>query len=463
VNTRSLSVRLVAWYAGVLTLVFVLLGLLTFVSLRHYLEENLLDSQARRARQIADTLVAHARSDTEASLAAQVENLYSPEANDRFIRITRAGGTVVYVSGPPREARFDPREVPPDSGAGIHRLDLPAGSLLVAAADAIASDGVHYRVEVGTSGAPSEALLRRVLAILAVGLPLAVGAAVAGGFVLVRRALRPVAEIAHKAQEISEHSLAERLPVVRSGDEIERLSVSLNHMIGRLEQAVAGSKQFVADASHELRTPLTVMRGELEGLAQAPGLGRDTREAVGSVLEEVDRLAEIVEGLLALSRLDSGEAPSERTRFDLAELAADTVDQMSLMALDKSLTLTSTSAGSITVEGDRSRLKQVVVNLLDNAIKYTPPGGRIELSVGARHREALLEVRDSGIGIPADALPHVFQRFYRVDGARSREPGGAGLGLSIVQSICRAHGASVEVLSEAGAGTTFRVRLPLAG
>jgi heavy metal sensor kinase len=462
VNTRSLRVRLIAWYAGVLTLVFVLLGLLTFVFLRHYLEENLLDNQARRARQIADTLVASARSDTEATLAAQVESLYSPEANDRFIRITRADGTVVYASGPPREARFNPREVPARFSASARKLELPGGALLVAACDAAASDGSRYRVEVGTSAAPSEALLRRILAILAVGLPLAVGAAVAGGFVLVRRALRPVAEIARKAQEISEHNLSERLPIVRSGDEIERLSVSLNHMLGRLERAVTGSKQFVADASHELRTPLTVMRGELEGLAQAPGLGGETREAVGSVLEEVDRLAEIVEGLLALSRLDSGEAPGEWTRFDLAELAADTADQMSLLALDKAVTLTSTSDGGVTVEGDRARLKQVVVNLLDNAIKYTPAQGRVELAVQAEGNEALLEVKDSGIGIPPEALAHVFQRFYRVDGARSREQGGAGLGLSIVQSICSAHGAAVEVMSEPGAGTTFRVRLPLA-
>jgi heavy metal sensor kinase len=462
VNTRSLRVRLIAWYAGVLTLVFVLLGLLTFVFLRHYLEENLLDNQARRARQIADTLVASARSDTEATLAAQVESLYSPEANDRFIRITRADGTVVYASGPPREARFNPREVPANLNASARKLELPGGALLVAACDAAASDGSRYRVEVGTSAAPSEALLRRILAILAVGLPLAVGAAVAGGFVLVRRALRPVAEIARKAQEISEHNLSERLPIVRSGDEIERLSVSLNHMLGRLERAVTGSKQFVADASHELRTPLTVMRGELEGLAQAPGLGGETREAVGSVLEEVDRLAEIVEGLLALSRLDSGEAPGEWTRFDLAELAADTADQMSLLALDKAVTLTSTSDGGVTVEGDRARLKQVVVNLLDNAIKYTPAQGRVELAVQAEGNEALLEVKDSGIGIPPEALAHVFQRFYRVDGARSREQGGAGLGLSIVQSICSAHGAAVEVMSEPGAGTTFRVRLPLA-
>ncbi len=461
-NTRSLGVRLVAWYAGVLSLVFVLLGLLTLVFLRHYLEENLLDNQARRARQIADTLVASTRIDTAATLAQQVESLYSPEANDRFIRITRSDGTVVYASGAPREAHFDPREVPPNLSGSARKLELPGGSLLVAARDAVAADGLRYRVEVGTSAAPSEALLRRMLAILAVGLPLAVAAAVAGGFMLVRRALRPVAQIAHKAQEISEHNLSERLPVVRSGDEIERLSVSLNHMIGRLEAAMTGSKQFVADASHELRTPLTVMRGELEGLAQAPGLSAEMREAVGSVLEEVDRLAEIVEGLLALSRLDAGDAPGEPTRFDLAELAAETADQMSLLALDKAVTLTCSAARRVTVEGDRARLKQVVVNLLDNAIKYTPSGGRVVLEVRAEDDQALLEVRDSGIGIPADALAHVFQRFYRVDSARSREQGGAGLGLSIVQSICSAHGATVEVMSEPGAGTTFRVRLRLA-
>jgi heavy metal sensor kinase len=462
VNTRSLSVRLVAWYAGVLTLVFVLLGLLTFVFLRHYLEENLLDNQARRARQIADTLVASVRSNTEAALAAQVESLYSPEANDRFIRITRADGTVVYASGPPREAHFDPRQVPPNPAGTARKLTLPGGSLLVAAYDTAGSDGGRYRVEVGTSAAASEALLRRILAILALGLPLAVAAAVAGGFVLVRRALLPVAKIAQKAEDISQHNLSERLPLVQSGDEIERLSVALNHMLGRLEDAVSGSKRFVADASHELRTPLTVMRGELEGLAQAPGLKAETRETVGSVLEEVDRLTEIVEGLLALSRLDSGDAPGARVRFDLAQLAADTADQMSLLALDKQVRLECSIRGPVMVEGDQARLKQVVVNLLDNAIKYTPGEGRVELGVKVQGTEALLEVSDTGIGIPKEALGQVFQRFYRVDGARSREPGGAGLGLSIVQSILSAHGAAVDVKSEPGRGSSFRICLPLA-
>jgi len=466
VNTRSLSFRLVTWYAGVLTIVFVLLGLLTFLFLRHYLEANLLDIQARRARQIAGTLVAHAARGSEAAMRSEVENLYAPEINDRFIRITRADGEVVYASAAPRAERFDPARVPmlarDDRSDSTRKVRSGSGSLLIAAVAATASDGTRYRVEVGTSGAGAEDTLRHVILMLVVGLPVAVAVAVAGGFILVQRALEPVERMAVKAAEITQHNLSERLPVTHGGDELERLSVSLNHMISRLEDALRGSKQFVADASHELRTPLAVMRGELESLAQDARLARDTREALGSVLEEVERLAEIVESLFALSRLDAGEAGGEWLRFDLGELAATTAEQMSLLATDKNIRVDCHSTPGVTVVGDRARLKQVIVNLLDNAIKYTPNGGRIALSVRREGSHALLEVTDTGVGIPAEALPHVFKRFYRVDGSRSREQGGAGLGLSIVKSICAAHGAEVEVLSTPGAGSTFRVRQPLA-
>ena len=465
-NSRSLSFRLVAWYAGVLTVLFVLLGALTYVSLRHYLEANVLDNQARRARQIAATLVARASRESEAAIGAEVENLYSPESNDRFIRITRADGAVVYASGAPRGEAFDPTRVPPlppgAAAATTRKVSRGEGALLIAAAPATAADGSGYRVEVGTSAAPLEATLRRLLGMLAVGLPLTVSVAVAGGFLLVKRALEPVERIAAKAAEISQHNPSERLPVVQSGDELERLSVSLNHMISRLQEAIDGSKQFVADASHELRTPLTVMRGELESLAQDPRLGRETRETLGSVLEEVERLAEIVESLFALSRLDAGEASAEWRRFDLAELAATTAEQMSLLATDKNVNIACDSAAGVMVEGDPARLKQVIVNLLDNAIKYTPGGGRVRLAVRREQDCALLEVSDDGIGIPEEALPHVFKRFFRVDSSRSREQGGAGLGLAIVKSICSAHGADIEVISEPGRGSTFRLRQPLA-
>jgi heavy metal sensor kinase len=365
----------------------------------------------------------------------------------------------------PRDALFDPARVPAIAGnfleGAARKVPVAGGSLLIAAVPATGSDGTLYRVEVGTSGASAENTLAQVLVLLAVGLPVAVAVAVAGGFVLVRQALEPVERMAVKAEEITQHNLSERLPVVRSGDELERLSISLNHMISRLEDALHGSKQFLADASHELRTPLTVMRGELESLAQDGRLARETREALGSVLEEVERLAEIVESLFALSRLDAGEADT-RQRFDLGELAATTAEQMSLLATDKSIGVECESAPGVIVRGDRARLKQVIVNLLDNAIKYTPQGGQVRLRVRSEGAHAVLDVSDTGIGIPAEALPHLFKRFFRVDGSRSREQGGAGLGLAIVKSICAAHGAEVEVLSAPGKGSTFRVRQPLA-
>ena len=321
----------------------------------------------------------------------------------------------------------------------------------------------RYRVEVGASAASVDNILARVLLMLAVGLPLAVAVAVAGGFVLVRRALEPVERITRKAEAITQHNLSERLPVVRSGDELERLSVSLNHMINRLEDAIHGSKQFVADASHELRTPLTVMRGELESLAQDAQLGRATRETLGSVLEEVERLAKIVESLFALSRLDAGEAHAEWLRFDLAELAATTAEQMSLLAEDKQvgvdLRVHSRGDGRgrprAPEAGDRQPARQR---------HQVHPARRARIGCRVRRESgyAVLDVADDGIGIPAEALPHVFKRFYRVDTSRSREQGGAGLGLAIVKSICTAHGAIVEVTSAPGDGSTFRMRQPLA-
>ena len=466
-NSRSLSFRLVTWYAGLLTVVFVLLGALTLLILRHYLEANLLDIQARRARQIADTLLAAVPRTGESMLAREVEELYAPEANDRLIRISRGDGRVVYASERPKDSSFDPARVPLPSLSRLGEFSrkelLPGGALLVAALPYTPVGGsARYVVEVGVSNAPTEATLRQVLFMMAIGLPVALCVAVVGGFVLVRRALRPVEQLGRKAEDITQHNLSERLPVVQTGDELERLSISLNHMISRLEGSIESSKQFVADASHELRTPLTVLRGELEALAQDAQLRSQTRESLGSMLEEVDRLTEVVEGLLALSRLDAGESRAQWVRFDLGELAASTADQMSLLAEDKNITLACESAADVIVEGDQARMKQVIVNLLDNAIKYTPNGGKVRLKIAREDTDALLEIADDGIGIPQQALPHVFKRFYRVDGSRSREQGGAGLGLSIVESICSAHGAQVEVTSTLGKGSRFCIRQSLA-
>jgi heavy metal sensor kinase len=464
VNTRSLSFRLVAWYAGLLTLVFLLLGAVMFAVVANDLQSSMRNDQIRRAQQISDTLLKGISHSDESTLATSVEDLYAPEANDRFIRITRGDGTVLFESRASRNLRLA-SEIPPlrrqPASPSWREVRLPeGGSLVIGTVIHRSANGTPYAVEVGARTAPIDAALGRLLAALATGLPIAVAIAVSGGFLLVHRSLVPMERIARKAEAITQHNLSERLPVERTGDELERLSLSLNHMISRLEEAVQGSKRLVADASHELRTPLTVMRGELESMAADPQTSRGTREMLASLLEEVERLAAVVEGLLALSRLDTGEASAAWVKFDLAELVATTADQMSLLAEDRSISVTCDAPQRVIVEGNRARLKQVVVNLLDNAIKYTQKGGTVRLTVASQNGRPVLEVSDTGIGIPPEALPHVFERFYRVERSRSREQGGAGLGLSIVKSICAAHGAAVAVESTPDQGSRFCIRFP---
>ncbi len=464
-NTRSLSFRLVAWYAGLLTLVFLLLGALMFAVVANDLQSSMRNDQMRRAQQISDTLLKGISHSDESALATSVEDLYAPEANDRFIRITRGDGTVLFESHASRNLRLA-SEIPPlrrpPASPSWRAVRLPeGGSLVIGTVIHRSANGITYAVEVGARTAPIDAALGRLLAALATGLPIAVAIAVIGGFLLVHRSLVPMERIARKAEAITQHNLSERLPVERTGDELERLSLSLNHMISRLEEAVQGSKRLVADASHELRTPLTVMRGELESMAADPQTSPGTREMLASLLEEVERLAAVVDGLLALSRLDTGEASAAWVKFDLAELVATTADQMSLLAEDKSISVACDAPQRVMVEGNRARLKQVVVNLLDNAIKYTQKGGTVRLRVASQNGRPVLEVSDTGIGIPPEALPHVFERFYRVERSRSREQGGAGLGLSIVKSICAAHGAAVAVESTPDLGSRFCIRFPL--
>lgn len=464
-NPRSISFRLVAWYAGSLTGIFLLLGVLFYFSLQHFLENDVRESQLRRARQISDTLLARVDQTGEAYVTEEIKTLYAPQLNDRFIRIQRANGSIFFLSDAPLDHSFDPRQVPalpPGTSDGVPvKFHLPGGKTLLVAAIHHPSSRGDYLVEIGSTLDSVETMLTQLLLQLALGLPLAVIIITAGGFVLVRRALRPVEQITRAAEQITQHNLSERLPAAHSGDELERLSFSLNRMIARLDDAFQNSKRFVADASHELRTPLTVLRGELENIAEDSHLETELRARAGSLLEEVEHLSRIVGQLFTLSQLDSGEAQTEWTRFDLAELARITAEQMNLLAEDKGVAITCQLQEPVPVEGDRVRLKQVIVNLLDNAIKYTPARGTIQLSASIVDSHALLEVADSGIGIPAEALPHVFDRFFRVDQARSADPGGAGLGLSIVKSICSAHGAKVDVQSTVRGGSCFRVKLPL--
>lgn len=463
---RSISFRLVAWYAAWLAGIFLLLCALLYLDLRYYLENNLRESQLRRARQIANTLLVKIPQTGEANAVKQTKDWYEPEVNDRFIRITRADRTLVYVSGAPKDGSFDPAEVPifPASSKteSSRKLKLPGGNtLLLAALNFKSAGNPNYRVEFGALLDPVETMLNHLFLQLALGLPLAVLIITTGGYWLVRRALSPVEQITRAAEQITQFNLSERLPVTQTGDELERLSLALNRMITRLDEALQNSKRFVADASHDLRTPLTILRGELESFSEDTKLDEEMRNRAGSMLEEVVHLGKIVEQLLTLSRLDAGLTEIEWIRFDLSELARTTAEQMGLLAEDKDIAIVCHASEPVLLSGSQVRLKQVIVNLLDNAIKYTRGKGLIQLRVFPANGLAVLEVEDTGIGIPAAELPHIFERFYRVDKARSADAESAGLGLAIVKSICTAHGAEVAAQSTVGTGSCFRVSLPL--
>jgi heavy metal sensor kinase len=454
-NTRSLEFRLGAWYALLISITFICVGAGAFYGLQHYLRGNLEDILKRRATQVEQILMAQPPGVTPPSLSAAIEARIAPEMNNRFVRVSRRPGGTWFASGAPSDSSFDPRVVLPIAAGAL----LESGPLLVSGTDFQAPSG-DYLIEVGVATEAMQDALEHLLILLVLLIPALIVCAAAGGYFLVNRALRPVDRLSRTAEQLSLQNLTLRLPVLQSGDALERLSLALNNMLARLRDSVLTSRRFLADASHELRTPLTIIKGELQEVSRTTTLSSgEMRERVGSVLEEVDRLEHLVSGLLALSRLDAGEARREWRTFDLAALARTTAEQMRLMAEDRGLNLEiDTTAAAVC--GEAERIKQVIVNLLGNAIRFTPPGGTVALRVLDAADGSVLEVRDTGVGIPAAALPKVFDRFFRVDEARSREDGGAGLGLSIVRAICVGHGAEIAVESREGHGSCFRVHFP---
>jgi len=464
-NTRSLRFRITAWYAGLLAGTLVVFGASVYLGLERYLDWTLQRTLASECRTIGTQLVSQLPAKDTAWLAFEINEDYTPEVNGRFIRVTHEGGGIVYRSGAPKDGTFDPFRIPFPGNKEKDRsrkLQFEAGNrLLIQSMTFTTPSGNRYLVETGAPYNQIEVVLHGLLLTLAIYMPFVVSLAVAGGYWLMRRSLQPVDEITRRAEGITSTNLSERLPVIRSGDELERLSTSLNRMIERLDGAFQHINRFSGDASHELRTPLTILQLELENIAQNYRRDASLGDQIGSALEETHRMSRIVESLLAISRLDAGEVKMDKTCLDLGELVVSTADEMRLLAEEKSIGLHTRAATGIQVEGDRSRLQQVIVNLIDNAIKYTQVGGTVEVSVGREANTAVLEVSDNGPGIPPHAVSHVFERFYRADKARSRANGGAGLGLSIVKAICAAHNAEVKVSSQEGRGTHFRVELPL--
>jgi heavy metal sensor kinase len=456
----SIRTRLTLWYSGVLALIVIVMGGFLVWRLRVDLVNNLDASLANRADQTAAAL-----EDPEDPR----ELLDLEELAGRGAASLRSSGIVTQVISP------DGRVVR-SIGEEVKGTLLPSG-----AARSMGTD-VHATVKAGdddfrilatrltrtrnilvvaNSMEPAEQATRGLVVLLVLALPEAIAASAAVGYVLARRAFAPIDEMTRTAAAIGGDDAAARLTVPTIEDEVGRLGRTLNDMLDRLQRALAEQRRFVADASHELRTPLAIMQSEIDVALRSSGTPPEARPVLASTGEEVRRMTRIVEGLLTLAQADEGRLQLSRTDVDLAEMAKAVAGRLDLTASAKHTSITVDSPVPVVVNGDQMRLDQLITNLVENAVKYAPEGSSVRVGVRSNDGSALISVADSGPGISRADTAHIFDRFYRVDKARARDAGGAGLGLAICRSIAFAHNGDISVESTVGEGTVFEVRLPL--
>jgi signal transduction histidine kinase len=324
----------------------------------------------------------------------------------------------------------------------------------------------RYRVYAALSTTGIEFTPRELVGTMVVITPFLLAISVMFAYIIAGRAFRPIDRIIDQVEAITDgRSLHRRLAIGAAGDELARLSTTLNAFIERLETSFGALRRFTADASHELKTPLAVMRADVERAMSHLATEEEQAEALEEALQQVTRMADLVDSLLTLARADEGRFDLYREPIELAPLARETLETARLLGEDAGLTIEATQLDNAEVLGDLTRLRQLFLNLVTNAIKYTPRGGTVDITLIREEEVARFAVRDTGIGIAAADLPYVFERFWRADRVRSRatERGGFGLGLAISQWIAQAHGGTLEVQSRLGRGTTFTVTLPLAG
>ena len=324
------------------------------------------------------------------------------------------------------------------------------------------TSGRHYLLQVGESLDPMDDALRSYLRLLMwSALPTLAVVALAVWW-MSRRAIAPLTALAADAGHVSIATLNHRLATRGSGDQLDKVAEAFNDTLSRLERAVGDMRQFSSALAHELRTPLTALRGELELNLFSRSADAELKTRVASQIEEIDRLTRLINQLLTLARAESGEIPLARDVVDLAALARSVTEQLEPIARAKELDLLCRTSERVVVVGDRGWLERCLLNLLDNALKYTPQGGKVQVLVARKGHEALVKVSDTGIGMSSDVIPHVFDRFYRGDPARSSSIEGAGLGLSLVKCIVDRHSGQIAVRSSIGHGSMFSIRLAAA-
>lgn len=450
----SIRARLTAWYSVVLLAGLALFGAGIWLLVSHSLRASLDDTLAQHADGVITVLRSEVRPDKPKHLQEELSEYVS----------ATPGGNLIEVRDPRDQQVIASKTVamePADSASPYREQVRPSGRYRAFTTTA-SVNGQPYRVLVATPLDATEATLNRLRMLLLWSTPLVLLLASLGGYWISRRALAPVDEITRTARLIGIQSLSQRLAVPASGDEIQRLSETWNAMLARLEAAVKRLSQFTADASHELRTPIALIRTTAELTLRRERSPETYREALRQVLLESERTTRLVEDLLLLARADAGLPSLPLERLELIPLVRDVFRQAQILATARQLEISAVMPDEpVFVEANDPALRRMLLLLLDNAVKYTPSRGCITLSVDPGPGGTTVAVRDTGIGIPETALPHVFERFYRVDQSRNRDAGGTGLGLSIAKWIAERHHASLEAESVVGQGSVFRIRFPL--
>ncbi len=457
----QLRVRLTLWYMGVLAGLLILAWGGTFAVLFWQLRSQLDHFAVQEIETVEGLLYFTAQGE----LQMHEEYHNHPESKDvidRFVEVLAPAGSILYRNG-----RLGNRTLgaAPLAGEGVGGYSVRSERLADGTRVRLVSrlhslEGRPILIRLGHTEEPLWSRLNEMLLGSMFVLPVVLALAGFAGYGLVRRALGPIEQMARRAKEITPQRLHDRLPNDDTDDELGQLARVFNETLARLEQAFEQLRRFTSDASHELRTPLAAIRSVGEVGLQKDGTRSEYRDTIGSMLEEVNRLTSLVENLLTISRADAGSLQLELVEVPVLQLAREATALFEVLVEEKALSLVLSGDESATVLGDRLFLRQAFINVLHNAVKYSPVGGQIRIRVLRSSDDVVVEIEDDGPGVPIEDRQNLFDRFYRVDKARWRESGGAGLGLAIAKWVVEAHGGIIGIDSEIKAGSLFRFHLP---
>jgi heavy metal sensor kinase len=462
VRKLSIGSRLTVWYLAIFAAAQLLFGLAMWVVLRQELYAVADGALKAQVEDLTNFIKSQKKKNmTLPKLREEASESYDLEHSGDFLQIYDQDSNWIFRAPALEKNQFAPPSLAATKHRTFQNLQL-ANQPFRFITQKIEVNGRFYTVQTGVPAdqiVATLSLFRRYLLMLA---PVLLLAAAGGGYWLSHKALAPVDAITRTARNIGGNNLSDRLEKLMTGDELQRLSDTLNEMLARLESAFLRVTQFTADASHELRTPISLIRTEAEIALRKSRGDAEYREALRHILLEAERTSTLVEELLSLARADSGRESLHLTLIDLRPVIAEIANEWCSLIEARNLKFSQQFADrELPVLADRSAVQRLLAILLDNAVKYTPPPGAIEMELDTQEDMAVITVRDSGIGIAESEQSKIFERFYRVDKARSRELGGAGIGLAIAEWIVQQHRGSITVQSRLGKGASFSVAFPL--